>query len=323
MALAQFDGSDLSAYVPRPVASAKNARYVLPDRTIAIFGYNDMNEILASLNAIFVQSHPGFRFHMELNGSATAAPALTLGVSAFAPTGAEFSAMELESYRSYLKADLTPIRVAHCSLDPRALSAPVGIFVNSRNPVERLTMVQVAHIFTAGSPGGDIMHWGQAGLTGEWATRSLHPCGIAEEAAAGLSAFMLRKMGGRPFTPDYEAFAQSMQVVQRVAEDPLAIGFASGNILVPGTKRIAIGKTEDGYFSSLTAEDVVNGKYPYDRYLYIYLRRTPGEPIDSLAKEYLRMVLSREGQRAIAAAPPKYLPLNAREINEELDKLGR
>jgi phosphate transport system substrate-binding protein len=55
----------------------------------------------------------------------------------------------------------------------------------------------------------------------------------------------------------------------------------------------------------------------------IYIRRIPGEPIDPFVKEYLRMVLSREGQQAIAAALPKYLPLNAHEINDELAKLER
>jgi phosphate transport system substrate-binding protein len=321
VALAQVDDPGLPAYVPRPTAPPKNALYLQRDRSIAIVGYNDMNKALANLNAIFVQSHPGFKFHLQLKGSATAAPALTLGVSAFAPTGAEFSAMELESYKSFVEADPVPIRVAHCSVDPRALSAPVGIFVNIRNPIEKLTTAQAARIFTTGSPEGNLTHWGQLGLQGEWATRPIHPCGIAEEAAAGLAAFMLKKMGGHPFMPAYDAFPQSAQVVQRVGEDLTAIGFASANIATPGTKVLAIGGKEGGYFSSVSASDVVSGKYPYDRYLLIYIRRVPGEHIDPFVKEYLRLVLSREGQQAIAAALPKYLPLNIREIEVELAKL--
>jgi|SRR5215469_13108392 len=320
---AQFDLSSLPTYVSRPTAPPKNARYLLRDGSVAIVGYNDMNKILASLDAIFIQSHPGFKFHLQLDGSATAAPALTLGVSAFAPTGAEFSSMEVAAYRSYAETDPVPIRVAHCSLDPRALSAPVGIFVNLRNPLDKLTSGQVARIFTTSNPGGNITHWGQIGLKGDWAAKPIHPCGILEEAAAGLAAFMLRKMGGRPFTPLYEGFAQSTQVVERVGEDPMAIGFASANIVRAGTKLLAIGEKDDGSFSSVTASEVVSGKYPYDRYLLIYIRRIPREPIDPFVKEYLRMVLSLEGQQAIATALPKYLPLNAREIKEELAKLER
>ena len=185
----------LPPYVPRPAAPPSSAGYLLPDGSVAIVGYNDMNEILARLNAIFIQSHPGVKFKMQLRGTATAAPALTLGVSAFAPMGAEFSWMELAAYRSFVGADPTPIRVAHCSLNPHALSAPVGIFVNRQNPVQKLTAGQVARIFTTGSPGGDITHWGQTGLSSDWAARSIHPCGIAEEAAAGLAAFMLIEDG--------------------------------------------------------------------------------------------------------------------------------
>jgi phosphate transport system substrate-binding protein len=112
-------------------------------------------------------------------------------------------------------------------------------------------------------------------------------------------------------------------VVERVGEDPMVIGFASANIVRPGTKLLAIGERDDGPFSSVSPSEVVSAKYPYDRYLLIYIRRIPGEPIDSFVTEYVRMVLSREGQQAIAAALPKYLPLNAREIEEELAKLER
>ena len=317
---AAFILSCLTALAAEP---PKNAGYLLRDGSVAIVGYNDMSGIFANLNALFIQAHPGIAFSMRLKGTATAAPALTLGVSAFAPMGAEFSEMELEAYKSFVGASPMLLRVAHCSLSPNALSAPVGIFVNKANPIQQLTVEQVARIFTTGSPGGDITGWGQIGLKGEWAGRPIHPCGIAEEAAAGLAAFMLRKMGGRPFAPDYDQFAQSSQVVKRVGEDPLAIGFASGNIVTGETKLVAIAEKEGGPASSLTASEVVSGRYPYDRYLLIYVRRIPGESIDPFVKEYLRLVLSREGQQAIATAPPNYLPLNARELKEELAKLER
>jgi phosphate transport system substrate-binding protein len=313
----------MDSYLPRPVDPPKNGGYVLRDGSISIVGYNDMREIFASLNAIFVRSHPGLKFKMQLNGTATAAPSLMFGVSAFAPMGAEFSSMELAAYRSFVGADPMPIRVAHCSLNPYALSAPVGIFVNQQNPIQKLTVEQVARIFSTGSLGGDITNWGQIGLKDDWAARSIHPCGIAEEAAAGLAAFIQKRMGGRSFTPEYESFTQSAQVIQRVGEDPAAIGFASANLVAPQTRLVAIAAREGGDYESPNASSVMSGSYPYDRYLLIYIRRIPGQPIDPFVKEYLRLVLSKEGQQAIAAAPPNYLPLNSREIGEELAKLDR
>jgi phosphate transport system substrate-binding protein len=235
--------------------------------------------------------------------------------------GTEFSTMELAFYRSVVEADPQVFRVAHCSLNPRALSAPVGIFVHKTNPIQRLTVQQVARIFTTGQPAGDVTHWGQLGLTGEWPARSVHPCGIAEEASSGLAGFMLKKMGGQPFTPSYDGFAQSADVVRRVGEDPEAIGFASANIQTREVKMLSISARDGDGYISVTPASIMSGKYPYDRYLLIYVRHTPGELLDQFAAEYLRMVLSKEGQTRIAAAPPGYLPLNARQVAQQLSKL--
>ena len=68
-------------------------------------------------------------------------------------------------------------------------------------------------------------------------------------------------------------------------------------------------------------EDVQSGRYPYDRFVYVYVRRLPGQPVDPFVKEYLRMALSKEGQEAMAADAKGYLPLNPVEISAELAKL--
>lgn len=312
---------NLPRYEPRPIAIPKGARYLMSDGSITIIGYNDMGGIFANLNALFTTAHPGFKFTMVLKGTANAAPALTHGVSAFAPMGAEFSNLELAAYKSVVGEEPLQFRVAHCSLNLRAKSGPVGIFVNKTNPLERLTVDQVAQIFTSGNPAGDVTTWGQLGLKAEWANRPIHPYGIAEEAAAGLANMMLKKMGSRPFTPQYDSFPQSVDVIKRVGQDPSGIGFASGNLLTPEVRPVAIADREAGYYSRMTVTDIVEGKYPFDRYLFIYVRRVSRTPLDPFVKEYLRLVLSREGQQAIAAASPGYLPLSAHEVAEELAKL--
>jgi phosphate transport system substrate-binding protein len=309
---------DHPVYEPRHVVLPKNAGYVSRDGSISIVGYNDMAGVFTNLNAIFIRTHPGFKFRLLLNGTASAAPALAHGVSAFAPMGAEFSALEIKMFKSVVGYEPLAFRVAHDSLDPRALSGPVGIYVNKSNPVEKLTVNQLARIFMTGGPGGDLTSWGQLGLKGEWANRAIHPAGIAEEAAAGLSRVMLKKMGEFPFAPGYDSFLRTVDVVRRVGEDPAAIGFGSGNAVSPETKLLAIADKEGGYYASLTTGEIVAGKYPLDRYLLIYVRRSPGRQLDPFVKEYLRLIFSREGQQAIAAARPGYLPLNGRELAEEL-----
>jgi len=86
-------------------------------------------------------------------------------------------------------------------------------------------------------------------------------------------------------------------------------------------KVVALADKEGGEYSRGTAEDVSAGRYPYNRYVYFYVRRLPGQPVDPFVKEYLRLVLSKEGQQMVAGEANGYVPLNAREAAEELAKL--
>ncbi len=247
---------------------------------------------------------------MRLRGTAAAPAALAFGTSAFAPMGAEFSIHEAGAFRAITGSDPIPFRVAHCSLDPRAKSAPIGIFVNATNPIASLTSQQVAQIFTTGQRPADITSWGQLGLTGEWRESSIHPAGIVEEAAGGLSSFMLAKMHGLPLARAFDGFPQSTDVIKRVSQDRMAIGFASGNLPDQHVKTLKI----DG-------KGVSEDSYPYDRFLLIYLRQARGEPLDPFVSEYLRLIFSSEGQMAIGDAKPHYRPLTASEVTDELAKL--
>jgi len=76
---------------------------------------------------------------------------------------------------------------------------------------------------------------------------------------------------------------------------------------------------ENWSLCSLERSEAVSGNYPLDLSLLIYLRRVPGQSLDPLARIFA-FILSKEGN-TIAAAAPGYLPLNAREVREELAKL--
>lgn len=310
----------LPHYEPRPVEFPKDAGYVTSDGAIAVIGYNDMQGILEAIDRLFIASHPGFKFSLVLKGTKTAAPALTRGSSAFAPMGAEFLDADLEAYRKAVGADPVMFRVAHDSVDPRALSSPIAVFVNKDNPLEMLTTAQVAGIFTRGQAAGDLANWGQVGLGEEWAGKPIHPIGLGADTA--LSILMRRhQFGGHPYAENLTVFHQSRDVVEGVGRDPIAIGFAALFRATPRVKILAIDRMDGSPPSRGSPEDIMAGKYAYDRHLLIYVRRPPGQPYDSFVHEYLRLVLSREGQAAIAADSLHYLPLNASEAAQELAKL--
>ncbi|MDB6115739.1 MAG: Phosphate transport system substrate-binding protein, partial [Lacunisphaera sp.] len=131
------------AFEPQPVAVPAGASYLTPDGAVAVIGYNDMEQMLEALGARFTALHPGVRFAFTLKGTRTAPPALKRGESAFAPMGAEFSPTELADYRAATGGDPREFRVAHCSLDPNALSGPLAIIVPGDSPITSLTMAEV------------------------------------------------------------------------------------------------------------------------------------------------------------------------------------
>ena len=289
----------LPRYQPQPVAVPRGAGFVTADGAVAVIGYNDMEEMLGALGAKFSSLHPGIRFAFTLKGTRTAPPALAKGESAFAPMGAEFSPQQLADYRAVTGGEPRMFRVAHCSLAPAALSGPLAIIVHRDSPLTSLTLAEVAKIFSGRQP------------------RGLHTYGLAPELALGL--FMReRTLGGGDFGAGFQEFPQSRDVVEAVAQDPKAIGFTAAMRAVPGVKVLALAPGPGLPPVELNEENLRAGRYPLDRFLLIYTR----QPLEPVAREFLRLVLSREGQEIIARGSLGYLPLNATEAAAERANLN-
>ena len=142
---AQRVDPQLPAYRPQPVEMPRNAGYVMPDGAINVVGYNDMREMLQAMN--FSAAHPHVRFRLDLPGTRFAPAALANGLSAFAPMGGLFTPPQLEEYRSIAGSEPVAVRIAHASLDPRALSGSLAVFVHRDNPIRSLTLAQMAKVF--------------------------------------------------------------------------------------------------------------------------------------------------------------------------------
>jgi phosphate transport system substrate-binding protein len=107
--------------------------------------------------------------------------------------------------------------------------------------------------------------------------------------------------------------------VNGVSEDRYAIGYSGIGYKTSGVKLVPLGETDAGPFSSGSYEDVVGGKYPLHRFLLLYLNRAPGKPLDPLPREFLKFVLSREGQEVVVK--DGYLPLTPALVKEERAKV--
>lgn len=295
---------------PRPA-------YVEADGAIRIVGYNDMRWMLEALDRTFVRSHPGIRFDLLLKGTRTAPAALADGSSLFAPMGAEFTDQALRRYRQRVGADPLRFRVAHAALDPRARSSPLAIYVNPANPLRAISMPQLRAIFAAP---GRLATGAQLGLGGAWAHWRIRPCGLAADTALGV--FMRRHhFGGARYADDYRGFRESAAVLRQVAADPAALCFADLNQASPAVRALGLRMPAGAGVSRGSRQDIVSGRYPLDRHLYVYLRAPAAGGGDLLACAYLGLMLSAPGQRIIAAAAPGYLPLSEAERASERRRL--
>ena len=311
----------LAPYQPQSVTLSPDAAYLLRDGSIRIGGAEHAQVMIDGFNALFAQTHPGFRFSVQLKGTTTGLPLLTHGVTLFAPLGREVNQVELVPYSKIVGQAPVEIHVAHDSNTPGKFATSLAIYVNRTNPLERLTLAQASRIFSRNNPGGDFAAWSQLGLKGDLAKLAIHPYGTPE--SSGFGDYMQKHfLAGRPFAAAYEQFPNTEEILRRVGDDPAGIGFAAIGSADPKVKQVAIAEKKDGDYSLGSADDIVGGKYVFGRHLYFYVRREPGQPVDAVVKEYFRLILSREGQQIIAAEPNGYMPLTAAEAAAELAKLN-
>jgi phosphate transport system substrate-binding protein len=302
--------------------------YALPDGSIQIVAQRDLVPLMEQLDVSYAQSHVGVRFNLRGGDNYSAMAALSFDVSAFAPMTSEFTRIGL-SDNLKISPEPTAFRIAHASLKPGTLLSPLAVVVNKANTLTGLTIDQLTRIFVIGAPRNDITRWSQLGIKGALVSRDIHPCGPPVDDSFAfddpqVGEFLgTGKFNGLHFSHTYTQLPHYSDIVSRVAEDPAAIGIATLNSVTPEVRIVAIASNRASQSYTGTMDDIAAGRYPLDRYVYIYLRSNPAPAagFDPFANEYMRFVLSPEGQRIIAASGAGYIPLNPREAADELAKI--
>ncbi len=272
-------------------------------------GSDTMNNLMALWGEAFQKMYPNARIQIEGKGSSTAPPALISGTAQFGPMSRQMRATEIDQFESKFGYKPTEIRTAYDAL---------AIYVNKDNPLEKITMAQADAVFskTRRRGGKNAATWGDLGLTGDWAARPVSLYG--RNSASGTYGFFKEHMlKNGDFRDQVKEQPGSASVVQGVTEDRFGIGYSGIGYRTSGVKVLALAETDA--FSSGSYEDVKSGKYPLSRYLYVYINKAPGKPLDPLVKEYVKLILSKEGQQVVVK--DGYLPLPAAIVKEELAKV--
>jgi len=236
--------------------------------------------------------------------------------------------------------------------DPQGTTPGLMFIVNKHNPLAGLTLEQIDGIFGAQRTGGwangqwstavargpekNLRTWGGLGLTGEWADRPIHLYG-SDVTLSNWADLIEREafQGGTKWNPALDEAPRAdiatkakgktrdQLILEAVEKDPHAIGFIFQRVINANhgdVRVLPLAAKAGGPFVTPSAPSFFDASYPLHNGAYLYLNRVPGQPLGAREKEFVRFILSREGQQIIAS-DRQFIPLSAEQIKAELAKL--
>ena len=275
-------------------------------------GSDTLNNLMTFWAEAFSAAYPSVRVQVEGKGSSTAPPALIEATAQLGPMSRAMKADEIDAFEKKYGYPPTQFRVAVDAL---------AVYVNKDNPLEKLTLPQVDAIFSKSRRCGEaapLDTWGAVGVKGTLASQPIRLYG-RNSASGTYGYFKEIALCGGDYRDTVKEQPGSASVVQGVTEDKLGIGYSGLGYRTSGVKALALAKDGKSPFATTDPEEVYAGKYPLSRFLFVYVNRAPGKRLDPLTEQFLRFVLSRDGQEIVLK--DGYLPLKTGVVDQELAKL--
>ena len=260
---------------------------------VSSVGSDTLNNLMTHWAESFQRFYPNARVQIEGKGSSTAPPALIAGTAQY-------------GYKP------TPIRT---SVDALA------IFVNKDNPIKCLTLTQADAVFSKSRRQGgkdDVTTWGQLGLTGDWASKPISLYG-RNSASGTYGFFKEHTLKNGDFKDSVKEQPGSAAVVQGITVDRFGAGYSGIGYATAGVRAVPLAEKDGGKCVEATADNAYSGSYPLARFLYVYVNKAPGKALDPLTREFVKLIVSKEGQEGVVK--DGYFPIPATVAKEELNKV--
>jgi len=280
--------------------------------SINSIGSDSLNNVMTLWAETFGKFYPNAKVQIEGKGSSTAPPALIAGTAQLGPMSRAMKGTEIDQFEKKYGYKPTQIRTSVDAL---------GVFVNKDNPIKCLNIAQADAIFSKSRRQGykeDITTWGQLGLTGEWAAKPISLYG-RNSASGTYGFFKEHTLKNGDYKDTVKEQPGSASVVQGVTVDRFAIGYSGIGYSTAGVRAVPLAEKEGAQCYEADPDNAYSGNYPLSRFLYVYVNRAPGKPLDPLTREFVKLVLSREGQEVVIK--DGYYPIPATIAKEELGKI--
>lgn len=265
-------------------------------------GSDTLANLMTLWSQEFKKNYPNVNVQIQAAGSSTAPPALAEGTANMGPMSRMMKDSEIQSFEA--RHGYRPIPV------PVAIDA-LAVYVHKDNPITGLTIEQVDAIFSSTrrcGTGEDVTRWGDLGLTDAWAERPIQLYG-RNSVSGTYGYFKDNALCKGDFKNSVNEQPGSASVVQSVSSSLNAIGYSGIGYRTSSVRAVPLAAKEGGPYIESTPEQAASGDFPLSRYLYVYVNKRPNQALAPLDREFVKMMLSKQGQEVVNR--DGYVPLPA------------
>ena len=279
---------------------------------ISSVGSDTLANLMTLWAESFKRSYPNVNIQIQAAGSSTAPPALTEATSNLGPMSRKMKSNEIAAFEDRYGYKPTAIPVAIDAL---------AVYVNKDNPLKGMSIPDVDAVFSSTRKCGgkkDISKWGDLGLTGNWKKRDIQIYG--RNSVSGTYGYFKKKaLCKGDYKNNVNEQPGSASVVQSVSSSVNGIGYSGIGYKTSGVRAVPLTKKAGNEYIEATPDNAVSGKYPLSRFLYVYVNKHPNKELAPLEKEFIKLILSKQGQQVVIK--DGYIPLPAAVVEKYLGNI--
>ena len=276
-------------------------------------GSDTMNNMMSLWTEEFKKMYPGVKVEVDGKGSSNALPALTAGQATFGPMSREAKQEEIAEFKA--KFGYEPL-LLETGLDMLA------VYVHKDNPLEGLSFPEMDAIFSSTRKRGESIRrqsWSTFIKSGSLANSPITSYG--RNAASGTYGYFKEVVLDKgDFGNWVNELPGSAGVVQAVGANVAGIGYSGIGYRTAAVKPLKLSEKKGGELVAPEPQSAYSGEYPLARFLYLAVNKDPRQPLDPMRAEFLRYLLSKQGQQQVVK--DGYLPLTAEMAAAAREALG-